>query len=91
MVEFSQHVKADFSANAEEIMIERKLMQHITLQEGFDSRGVAFLFKDDPKHWIVCSHHQGGGAAGRFTVSSMPKRLYSLDDAKAVFGRALGR
>jgi len=90
MVEFSQHVKTDFFFNAEEILTQRRLMDHITLQEGFPSRRVAFLFQDDPKHWIICSHKPGGDAGGNYAVSAMPKRHYSITNAREVLAKALG-
>jgi hypothetical protein len=89
MVEFSQHVKMDFSFNAEEIMTERNLLIGVTTQEGYRSKPVAFLFQGDPKHWIVCSHRPDDGPNGRFSVSSLPKRHYSVEQANAVLSRAL--
>lgn len=82
MVEFSLHVKTDYFSNAEEIMVERNLLQRIIHQEGFESRRVGFLYQDDPKHWIVCSHKPGVDAADPFRVSAMPKRHYSIENAK---------
>jgi hypothetical protein len=88
-VEFSQHVKTQFSFNAKEIMDERNLTMRITTQEGFGSKPVAFLFQGDPQHWIICSHRPGEGLEGRFSLSSLPKRHYSIENARTVFGNVL--
>jgi len=90
MVEFSQHVKTDFLNNAEQILVERRLMQHITTQEGYGSRQVGFLFQDDARHWIVCGHGPAGGEGGTFSVSALPKRHYTIDHARKVLDKTLG-
>lgn len=91
MVEFSLHVKTDYFSNAEEIMIERNLLQRITFQEGFESKPVGFLYQDDPKHWIICSHKPGVDAVDPFWVSAMPKRHYSIENAKEMLRSSLLR
>lgn len=89
MVEFSLHVKTDYFSNAEEIMIERNLLEHLTWQEGFGLKRVGFLEQDDPKHWIVCSHKPSDGTAGSFRVSAMPKHHYHIENAREILHSSL--